>query len=426
MGVEHSRLTNGIHVVTHHMPHLESVALGLWVGAGARSEAPSEHGISHLLEHMAFKGTSRRTAREIAEVIEAVGGEMNAETSVDHTTYYLRLLKDDMALGLDVLGDIICDPLLDAEELALEQHVILQEIGAAYDVPEEWVFDLFQQAAYPGQSIGRSILGSPESVSAHTSEDLRRFLHAHYCGSRIVVAAAGNLHHDTVVRLAEEHLSRLPARKPAAPEAGLYKGGESTEARPTAKEAQILLGFAAPSFKDPSFMAAHLFSAILGGGMASRLFQELREERGLCYSIYSFYWPFTDTGLFGIQTATSEDDVEQLVPVVLDELKKMTDGVTAAELGRAKAQLRAGLMMTLESPIARAGQMARHVLIHGRTLTLEETVAKVDAVTADDLAALAAEMIAGAPTLAAIGPVNALPAAAEIAAEMAGHGNGAG
>ena len=425
MSIEVSKLRNGITVVSHNMPHLESIALGLWVGAGARSETPSEHGISHLLEHMAFKGTHLRSARDIAETIEAVGGEMNAETSVDHTTYYVRLLKDDLALGLDVLGDIVSDPLLDPEELALEQHVILQEIGAAHDVPEDWVFDLFQQAAFPGQAIGRSVLGTPDSIRAHTSEGLRRFLNAHYCGPQTVVAAAGNLDHEDLVGLAEQHFERLPTHAPTGPEAGLYKGGEWTEARPI-KEAQILLGFAAPSFTDPAFSATHLFSAILGGGMASRLFQELREERGLCYSIYSFYWPFTDTGLFGIQTATSEDDVEELLPVVLNEISKMTDGVTAAELRRAKAQLRAGLLMTLESPIARAGQMARHILIHGRPLTLEEMLAKVDAVTADDLTELAASMLDSAPTLAAIGPVKALPGSDEIAAKMAGHKRAAG
>ena len=425
MSVELARLKNGITVVTHHMPHLESVALGLWVGAGARSESQSEHGISHLLEHMAFKGTHQRTAREIAETIEAVGGEMNAETSVDHTTYYLRLLKDDLPLGLAVLGDIICDPLLDADELALERHVILQEIGAAYDVPEDWVFELFQQAAFPDQAIGRSVLGSPQSIEAHTPDDLRRFLATQYCGPRTVVAAAGNLDHDALVTLAETHLEGFPLQTPAPPEPGHYEGGESKETRPV-KEAQILLGFAGPSFTDRSFPAAHLLSAILGGGMASRLFQELREKRGLCYSIYSFYWPFTDTGLFGIQAATSEDDVEALVPVAVSELRKMTDGVTADELQRAKAQLRAGLLMTLESPIARAGQMARHILIHGRLLTLEETLQRIDAVTASDLAGLAAAILSSPPTVAAIGPVGAVPGADAIAAQTAGVGNGSG
>ncbi len=422
MSVEVTRLANGIVVATHDMPHLESVALGLWVGAGARSEAPHEHGISHLLEHMAFKGTRRRSARDIAEAIERVGGEMNAETSVDHTTYYMRLLKNDLALGLDVLGDIVCDPLLDAEELALEQHVILQEIGAAYDVPEDFVFDMFQEAAFPQQAIGRSILGTPDSIRRHTADDLRRFLGAQYCGPAIVVAAAGNLDHDDVVRLAEQHLGGLSGETPQPPERGSYSGGDWRERREL-NEAQILLGFAAPSFTDKSFASAHILSAILGGGMASRLFQELRENRGLCYSISSFYWPFSDTGLFGIQTATSDEDVGELVPVVLDEIRKTTDGVTPEELSRAKAQLRAGLLMTLESPIARAGQMARHILVYGRPLTLEETVAKVDAVSIDDVAALAHHVVESPPTLAAIGPLAALPEMQAIAGRMNGHGS---
>ena len=423
MSVEVTRLANGIAVATHDMPHLESVALGLWVGAGARSEAPHEHGISHLLEHMAFKGTRRRSARDIAEAIERVGGEMNAETSVDHTTYYMRLLKDDIALGLDVLGDIVCDPLLDPDELALEQHVILQEIGAAYDVPEDFVFDMFQEAAFPQQAIGRSILGTPDSIRSHTAGDLRRFLDAQYRGPGIVVAAAGNLDHGEVVRRAEEHLGGLSGERPAPPESGSYSGGDWRERRDL-NEAQILLGFAGPSFTDKSFASAHILSAILGGGMASRLFQELRENRGLCYSISSFYWPFSDTGLFGVQTATSDEDVGELVPVVLDEIRKTTDGVTPAELSRAKAQLRAGLLMTLESPIARAGQMARHILVYGRPLTLAETVAKVDAVTIGDVAALAHRVVASPPTLAAIGPLAALPEMQVIAGRMNGHGSG--
>jgi predicted Zn-dependent peptidase len=417
--VEVTRLGNGITVATHQMPHLESVALGLWVGAGARSEAPREHGISHLLEHMAFKGTSRRSAREIAEAVETVGGEMNAETSVDSTVYYLRLLKGDVGLGLDVLGDIVGDPLLDPEELALEQHVILQEIGAAHDVPEDWVFELFQQAAFPGQAIGRTVLGTPESIRAHTSADLRRFLHAHYSGPRIVLAAAGHLDHAEVARLAETHFGNLPSHRPAEPEPGVYKGGERRETR-AVKEAQVLLGFRAPRNSDRRFTATHLFSAILGGGMASRLFQELRESRGLCYSVYSFYWPFDDTGVFGIQAATSEEDLTELVPLALEELHKMTDGVTRAELDRAKAQLRAGLLMALESPIARAGQIARHILVHGRPLTLEEMVENVESVSGEDLAALAGEMLSNPTTLAAIGPVRQLPSLADLSARMSG------
>jgi predicted Zn-dependent peptidase len=420
MAVEVTRIGNGVTVATHAMPHLESVAMGVWVGAGARHEGPREHGMSHLLEHMAFKGTTRRSARDIAEAVEAVGGEMNAETSADHTSYYLRLLKDDVALGLDVLGDILSDPLFDADELSREKHVIVQEIGAAHDVPEDLVFDMFQEAAFPGQAIGRSILGTPGSVRSHSAAGLRRFLKGHYGGPQTVFAAAGNLDHDRIVRLAETHLAGLPGGAPAAPEPARYEGGQSVESR-VLEEAQILLGFAGPSFTDRSFHAAHILSAILGGGMASRLFQEVRENRGLCYSIYTFYWPFADTGLFGIHAATSEDDIAELMPVVMDEIEKTADGVTEAELRRAKAQLRSGLLMTLESPLARAGQIARHIQIHGRPLSLAEMVDAVEAVGASELTELAGKIAASPPTLAAIGPVNSLPGAHAISARLTGQ-----
>ena len=421
MSVDVTRLANGVTVVTHRMPQLESVALGVWIGAGARSETTAEHGISHLLEHMAFKGTARRTARELAEVIEAVGGDMNAETSVDHTTYYLRLLKDDLALGLDVLGDIVTRPLLDAAELEREQHVIQQEIGAAQDTPDDWVLEMFQESAFPDQAIGRSILGTPQSIAAHTPDDLRRFLGTHYAGPRAVLSAAGNLDHGEVVRLAETHLADLPRHAPPAPDPGAYVGGGSRETRPL-QEAQILVGFPGPSYADPDFHAAHVFSAILGGGMASRLFQEIRESRGLCYSIYSFFWPFADTGLFGIHAATSEEDIAELMPLVVDEMRRMTDAIPDSELQRAKAQLRAGLLMALESPISRAGQMARHILIHGRPLEMREMVASVEAVTAADLQALADKMLRSAPTLSGIGPVATLPQLDDFAALLSPAG----
>jgi predicted Zn-dependent peptidase len=418
MAVEVSRLSNGLRIASEAMPHLESIALGLWIGSGARSESAGEHGISHLLEHMAFKGTRRRSAREIAEAIEAVGGEINAETSTDHTTYYVRLLKDDIELGLDVLADIVTEPLLDPEELAREQHVIVQEIGAAQDVPEDWVYELFQEAAFPGQAIGRSILGTPESVRRHRPDDLRRFLDHHYSGANIVLAAAGNLDHSSLVRIAEERLSGLAGRPAPLADPASYRGGEGTQIR-SVQEAQILLGFPAPAFTDPEFHAAHLLSAILGGGMASRLFQEVRENRGLCYAISSFYWPFADTGLFGINAATSEEDIEELVPVIVDELRDMAKGVSDIELRRAKAQLRSGLLMTLESPIARAGQIARHMLIHGRPLGLAEMVGKVEAVTSTDLTRLSAGILESSPTLAAIGPVESLPRIGDLAAGLA-------
>ncbi|HEX2255541.1 MAG TPA: pitrilysin family protein [Afifellaceae bacterium] len=419
MSVEQSRLANGLTVVTHRMPHLESVALGVWFEAGSRSEAPHEHGISHLLEHMAFKGTARRSARDIAETIEAVGGDMNAATSVDHTGYYVRLLKEHTELGVDILGDILCHSAFDPQELAREQHVIVQEIGAARDDPEELAFDLFQEAAYPGQPIGRTILGSAETVRSFTPADLRRFLATHYRGARAVLSAAGNLDHGQIVAWAEEHLAELPAEAPPSPAPGTYRGGRRVEKRKL-EEVQLLLGFEGLAFRDPELFAARLLAGILGGGMASRLFQEVREARGLCYAIQAFDWPFADSGIFGIQAAAGEADVGQLVSVVLDELRRVDRGIAPAELARAKAQLRASLLMSLESPAARAGQMARHVLIHGRPLGLEEVVERIEAVSARQVADLARSVFATPPTVAGVGPAGALPRPEDVARQLAG------
>ena len=420
MTVEVSRLANGFTVVTHRMPHLESIALGIWFEAGSRSEAPHEHGISHLLEHMAFKGTQSRSARDIAEAIEAVGGDMNAATSVDHTGYYVRLLKEDAELGIDILGDILCHSSFDPQELAREQHVIVQEIGAAHDDPEDLAFDLFQEAAYPGQPIGRTILGTEDTVRSFTPADLRRFLATHYRGARAVLSAAGNLDHGRIVAWAERHLAGLPAEAPPASAPGIYRGGRRVEKRPL-QEVQLLIGFEGLAFRDPDLYAARLLAGILGGGMASRLFQEVREARGLCYAISAFDWPFADSGIFGIQAAAGETDVGQLVSVVLDEHRRIDGGIEAAELARAKAQLRASLLMSLESPAARAGQLARHVLIHGRPLALEEIAERIDAVTARRVADLGARIFATPPTVAGVGPGRALPHPGEIARQLGGR-----
>lgn len=413
MTVSTSRLSNGVTVVTESMPHLESVALGVWVGSGARNELEIQHGVSHLLEHMAFKGTRRRSARDIAEAIEAVGGEVNAATSIDQTSFYARLLKDDIALGLDVLGDILTDSLFDPTEMRREQHVIMQEIGAALDTPEDLAFDMFQEAAFPDQAIGRNILGTVESISRFQPDDIRSFLTTHYRGPNIVIAAAGQIDHEEFALQAQQRFQAFaPADAPASP-AAHYQGGEAL-CEKTLQEAQILLGFEAPSVLSDELYTGQLLSAILGGGMSSRLFQEIREDRGLCYSIYSFHWPFADTGLFGVHAATSAEDIEELMPIMLDTLAGMQDRVSDTELDRAKTQLRASLLMSLESPVARAGQLGRQILIRGRPLELEEVVAKIEAVGKNDIGELAGRIVNSPGTLAAVGPIAPLPGLDDI------------
>ena len=420
MPVELSRLESGLTIVTEAMPHLESAAVGIWCGAGSRAERAEQHGISHLLEHMAFKGTRRRDARAIAEEIEAVGGEINAATSVENTAYYARVLADDTPLAVDILSDILTDSVFDAEELKREQHVIVQEIGAAFDAPEDRVFDLLQETAFPGQPIGRPILGTPETVRGFGPAAIRAYLDEQYRAPSMVLAAAGKVDHAALCALADRHLARLPAAPPAPPVTAHYHGGDIREDRDT-MEAQILIGFEGCAYSSPDYHAIQLMSSVLGGGMSSRLFQEVREKRGLCYSVYSFHWAYQETGLFGIHAATGEGDVAELVPVILGEIERLAHDAVEIELNRAKAQVRAALQMSRESPASRAGQLARQVMLFGRTLSMADILAKVDAVTVADIRRVAETTFTRArPTVAAIGPVGNLMGYDAIASRLGG------
>lgn len=410
MSVEHTILSNGITVVTHAMPHLESASLGVWVRSGSRNETSQQHGISHLLEHMAFKGTKKRTARSIAEEIEAVGGDLNAATSVENTSYYARVLKEDVPLALDILSDILLNARFDDDELRREQHVILQEIGATLDNPEDLVFDAFQDIAFQGQSIGRTILGTAETVEGFSTGDLRQFLNSQYRPSDMVISAAGAVDHDKFVRQTEDAFGALtkPDVSVNDHQQASYTGGQFIQSKDL-MEAQLLIGFEGHSYRDEQFYGTQLLASVLGGGMASRLFQEVRESRGLCYSIYAFHWGFSDTGLFGIHAATGREDIPELVPVVLDELLRACDEISENEVKRARAQVRASLLMSLESPSARAAQIARQMLVFGRVIDLNELVAKVDAITPADLRDLGQSIFTDAvPTLASIGPIDGL------------------
>jgi predicted Zn-dependent peptidase len=409
MTVAVTTLENGITVVTDGMPHLASATVGVWVATGSRHEDRSENGISHLLEHMAFKGTTRRSAVAIAEEIENVGGEVNAATSVESTSYYARVLAGDVPLALDILADILQDSIFDPEELAREKHVIGQEIGAALDTPEDLVFDHFQESAFPDQPIGRPILGSVETVKRFSPGDLRTYLSRCYTGPRTVVAAAGKVEHDEIVKLARERFRDYGVTEGPVEAAAVYSGGERREERDL-MEAQIVLGFPGASYHADDYMTAQIASSVLGGGMSSRLFQEIREKRGLCYSVYSFHWGYRDTGVFGVSAATGETDAAALVETTLDEIGRAIGDITEEEVARARAQLRAGLLMTLESPAARAGQIARQLMFHGRPLPLDELADRIAAVTPTMVSDFLARMVTdGQPTLAAIGPIADVP-----------------
>ncbi|HLV85065.1 MULTISPECIES: M16 family metallopeptidase [Devosia] len=408
MSVESTTLDNGMVILTDHMSHLESASLGVWVKAGARSERKTEHGISHLLEHMAFKGTSSRNALQIAEAIENVGGDLNAATSIEHTGYFARVLKEDVVLAADILADILQNSLFDEDELVREKQVIVQEIGAARDNPDDQVFDLFQEAAFPRQPIGRTILGTADSVREVNSDTIRKYMKRNYVGDHMVLAAAGNVSHDELVDVARERFAELKPNGAPAPQRAAYEGGQERLVSDH-EQAHIVVGFEGRAYNADGFYAAQVLASILGGGMSSRLFQEIREKRGLCYSVYSFHWAFADSGVFGVAAATGESEVAELVPVVLDELKRATESITEDEVIRVRNQIRAGLLMSLESPSARAGQLARQQILWGRPIPMQETVDRINAITARRVQDIAEQIFTqGAPTLAGIGPIGNL------------------
>ena len=396
-------------VITDDMPHLESASLGIWVKAGSRSESEAEHGISHVLEHMAFKGTKTRSALGIAEAIENVGGDLNAATSVEHTGYFARVLKEDVPLAGDILSDILQNSLFDQAELDREQQVIVQEIGAARDNPDDHVFDLFQQAAYPDQPIGRTILGTVESVKSFSPATIRDYMERNYVGDQMVVCAAGNVDHDSLVETANNRFHALKADGAPVPQKAHYVGGEQ-RLLSDHEQAHIVLGFEGRAYNSDGFYAAQILASILGGGMSSRLFQEVREKRGLCYSVYAFHWAFADSGIFGVAASTGEDEVNDLLPVVLDGLLKATETITDEEVLRVRNQIRAGLLMSLESPSSRAGQLARQQILWGRPIPLQETVDRINRITADRVKQIARQVLdKGNVSLAGIGPVAKLP-----------------
>jgi predicted Zn-dependent peptidase len=411
-------LSNGLTVVSETMPRVETVSFGAYVGAGTRNEDAPENGVSHFLEHMAFKGTTKRDASAIAREIENVGGHLNAYTARESTAYYCKVLKEDLGLAADIIGDILTHSSFAPDEIERERGVILQEIGQANDTPDDIVFDHFQDTAYPSQPMGRPVLGTEESVGAMSRETLTAYMTRHYGPHRMVVAAAGALEHETLVDLVRTHFADLPAVAPPLPEAARYEGGEFREDRDL-DQVHIVLGFPSVAYGHELYYPTQLLSTLLGGGMSSRLFQEIREKRGLVYSVYSFATPFRDSGMIQIYAGTGEKEAAELMPVTLQELLRVQKDVTEDELQRAKAQLRASLLMSLESTGSRTEQMARQLQIHGRIISTDETTANIAAVTIARVQEAAAFAFRGRPTLATMGPADKVPGLAAIAETLA-------
>ncbi len=408
MSIEQATLSNGMRIVTDRMDSVETVTLGVWVLTGARNETAEINGISHLLEHMAFKGTRRRSAKQIAVEIENVGGQLNAYTSRETTVYYATVLKEDVSLALDILADILLDSVFDEEELARERSVILQEIGQANDTPDDIVFDRFQETAFPDQPLGRPILGTAETVRTMPRTRLIDYIGAQYGSGRMILAAAGNLDHAVLVQMASERFEGLAPGGASEAVPGRYSGGEFRDVRDL-EQAHLVLGFEGISYTDPDYYALAVLSTALGGGMSSRLFQTIREERGLVYSIYSFSSAYRDGGIFGIYAGTGEGEVAELVDVTAYELRAVSAApMDEDEIARARAQIKAGVLMSLESTSSRAERIARQVMIFERPIPISEIAAKIDAVTPDDARRVANRLFSTLPTVAALGPVGAL------------------
>ncbi|MEE8188784.1 MAG: pitrilysin family protein [Kiloniellales bacterium] len=417
MTVEVTRLESGLTVASDTMETVETVSLGAWIGAGTRHEPAEINGVAHLLEHMAFKGTERRSAYDIAEEIEAVGGHLNAYTSRENTAYYAKVLADDAPLAVDIIADILQHPTFDEEELLRERAVVLQEIGQAFDTPDDNIFDRFQETAYPGQALGRPVLGTSEIVGGLGRETLKDYMTRHYCADSMVLAAAGKIEHRRFVELVTEAFDSLPRQAETQAKPAEYQGGDYREGRKL-EQVHLLLGFDSVGYMDDDYYTASVFSTLFGGGMSSRLFQEVREKRGLVYSIYSFVSPYRDGGLFGIYAGTGEQEVGELIPVVCDELGKVSSEVGEEEVARARAQLKASILMSLESTGARCEQLAQQLMIFGRPLKVSETVAKIEAVDVAAAKRFAARLSTSRLTLASLGPIGRVEAFDRVAARL--------
>ena len=418
MTVQTHHLKNGFRIVTENMPGLKSASIGIWINAGGRHERIEQNGIAHFLEHMAFKGTSRRSSVQIAEAIEDVGGYINAYTSREMTAYYARVLAGDVSLALDVVSDIVLNPIFDPAEIEVERGVILSEIGQALDTPDDIIFDWLQEVSYPDQPLGRSILGPEERVANFQKRDLSTFVSENYGANQMILAAAGAVDHDKIVLQCEEIFGDLVARKQSPVLPGHFQGGEIRQVKDL-EQAHFALAFESPNYKNPDIYTAQVFATAFGGGMSSRLFQEIREKRGLCYSIFASAGAYCDTGTLTMYAGTSGDKVAELANITMDELKRAADDMSEVEVARARSQMKAGLLMGLESPSSRAERLARMVAIWDRIPSLDEVVAQIDGVTTETVRNFAGLMSAGAPAAMALyGPVADAPAVEKLQARL--------
>jgi len=420
MSVEVTTLPSGLRIITDRMAQLETASIGVFVGAGSRHERLSEHGLSHLLEHMAFKGTRRRSAREIADEIEMAGGDLNAATSTEHTAYYSHVLAADVPLALDILADVLTESTFESSELEREKGVILQEIRAVEDTPDDLVFEMLNATAFPDQPIGRPILGSIEQVSGFGRDEISNYLDTHYRAAAMVIGASGAVEHNSICDEAARRFTTLSsACVDAETVPARYRGGNK-RLRRRLEQVHIAVGFEGTPYTHEDFYAVQIFANAVGGGMSSRLFQEVREARGLAYSISAFHWAYSDTGVIGFYAATDATNSGELMRVALDCLGAAAVDLSDTEVLRAKAQMKVSLLAALESPSARCEQIARQMIAFGRVLTRDEIIASIDRLDAARIRAAGTRALRSAPTVAAIGPVAKVLTAERVTSRLRG------
>jgi len=414
MQVNITTLENNLRVLTVERPQTETVSLGIWVNTGSAYETPEINGISHFIEHMVFKGTQKRNALQITEDIENVGGNTNAYTSREMTLFYAKMLKNDAERAMDVLADFVMAPTFADEEMNKEKEVVVQEIKQTNDDPSDIVFDYFQSTAFKNQSMGMSILGPEERVRSFSADDLRNYMHGHYAGENIVAAAVGNIKHEDFVKMVKARMSGLHGKVSFTREKQIYTGGEYIKSRDI-EQAQVLLGFPGVDYFSERYYPAGIMSNILGGSMSSRLFQEIREKRGLVYSVYSFTNSHTNSGLFGVYAGLNEEEICHYVPVVADEIKKMcNEYVSDKELNRVRVQMKAGILMALESSSSTAEIIARQNLVHNRSIPIEEIVERIESVSKQDILETAQAIFGGKLTYTVLGNLKCLPQYDEV------------
>ena len=400
-------LDSGLRIVTQSMPGLETVAMGIWNSVGGRDELASVNGVAHFLEHMAFKGTTTRTSKQIAEAIENVGGDINAYTSTETTAYHVRLIAEDLPVGIDILTDILQNSTFAKEELEVERGVILQEIGRTLDSPDSKLFDQFQETAFPDQPIGRSLLGPKDIIKNISRNEIKDFMTSNYNPKKMVVSAAGKIDHDEFVDRISKACLNLPKGATDNRVVANYMGGEYREEKDL-EQIHLITCFKGIDLHHEDYYSLLVYSSLLGEGMSSKLFQEIREKRGLVYSISSFAFPFTDTGLFGIYAGTGEKQIEELIPVLCEEMKNSPNSISEKEINKGKAQLKAGLLMSRERADNRCRTAANQLLCFNRVIEPEEITKKINNVTKETVQRIATNILKTPLTIASIGPIKKL------------------